>query len=177
MKVVLEGPYGGPAALDRFTDVLFIAGGSGITAVLPYIRSIFEVASESSRVPNVRLVWAAQQEAFVRDVLANDLNQVEASPVSATHLRQEFYITSTASSSRGTSVSGSNESDKSDSRFAWRRPEMAAVVNSFLESAAGPAAAFICGPATMADDARAAVIKYGKSSTKEVELFEEMYGW
>ncbi|OCT45916.1 hypothetical protein CLCR_00371 [Cladophialophora carrionii] len=84
MHVMLEGPYGShsPSRFNpsHFSSILLIAGGSGITATLPYLRSIMEVSQRDSGNGNgasvtkrVNLVWIAREQEFIRDVLRHEL--------------------------------------------------------------------------------------------------------
>ncbi|TQW00988.1 ferric-chelate reductase [Cordyceps javanica] len=181
LRVVLEGPYGTGASISGFSDILFVAGGSGITAILPYVRRIFEDQDHGcATVPRVRLVWVVRQVGFARDVLANDLRLVEASPDAATHLQIDIYV-----SARGGEDGSSEKSDSEktttracDARFIYRKPAVGEVVHEYAGAMeTNRAAVFVCGPARMADETRAAVRKEARSSAKDLELFEEMYGW
>ncbi|KAK1251546.1 hypothetical protein MKX07_007025 [Trichoderma sp. CBMAI-0711] len=173
VRVLLEGPYGTPARLDHFDDVLFIAGGSGITTVLPYLRMFFEDQKQSQTPPpNVRLIWVVRHEGFVRDVLANDLRAIEG----ASKLNMEFYITSESSAS---STPKTEEAGNSipDPRFKKMRPDIHTTVDDFVTQSQGKTAVFVCGPAEIADTTRQAVIKQTKKVHIDVELFEEMFVW
>ena len=169
VRVLLDGPYGAPANLCRFKNVLFVVGGSGITAVLPYIRSLFEDAQGPST-PNVQLKWVVREEGFARDVLANDLPATHASPMAPEKLQQTIYITAPSPV-----TSDSDSSRSGDTQFVYSRPDIRQLVDEAVTAASGKTAVFVCGPAKMADDARAAVrLRVGE---RDVELFEEMYGW
>lgn len=174
VRVLLEGPYGTPARLDHFDDVLFIAGGSGITTVLPYLRMFFEDQKQSQPPPpNVRLVWVVRHEGFVRDVLANDLRAIEG----AAKLNMEFYVTSEGSNSSTPKTEEAGDSIP-DPRFKKsRRPDIHATVDDFVTQSQGKTAVFVCGPAEIADTTRQAVIRQTKKAHIDVELFEEMFVW
>jgi predicted ferric reductase len=174
VKVFLEGPYGSPARLDHFDDILFIAGGSGITTVLPYLRMFFEDQS-SQTPPNVRLAWTVRDDGFVRDVLANDLRITEGSALAASKLNMEFYITSEAPGSTPTTKEAENTT--SDPRFKRMRPDIHSMVDNFVNQSQGRAAVFVCGPAEIADTTRQAVIRQTRKVHIDVELFEEMFVW
>lgn len=179
VRVFLEGPYGTPARLDHFDDILFIAGGSGITTVLPYLRMFFEdQASETP--PNVHLAWAVRDEGFIRDVLANDLRATERSAFAPSKLNMEFYITTGASgTSTPTPMPVSKEAGNatSDSRFKRIRPDIHTMVDNFVNQSQGRAAVFVCGPAEIADTTRQAVLRQTRKVHVDVELFEEMFVW
>ncbi|KAJ3487941.1 hypothetical protein NLG97_g6296 [Lecanicillium saksenae] len=180
MRVVLEGPYGAGANISGFNDILFLAGGSGITAILPYIRRIFEDADQKAPCPRVRLAWVVRQAGFARDVLANDLRLVEASPNAVAKLQIDIYVTSRSGEDSASEKSDSENTatSMSDSRFTFRKPAVSDIVGEYVRGMeTNRAAVFVCGPARMADETRAAVRREGRSSSKDVELFEEMYGW
>lgn len=174
-RVFLEGPYGTPARLDHFDDVLFIAGGSGITTVIPYLRMFFEDQQKSQTPPNIRLAWVVRDEGFVRDVLANDLRVTEGSALAASKLNMEFYITSESPSPTPKAEEAGN--GLSDPRFKKMRPDIHSMVDNFVTHSQGKTAVFVCGPAEIADTARQAVITQTRKVHIDVELFEEMFVW
>lgn len=58
-KVYLNGPYGRPSlAVEDYDHVLCIAGGVGITAILPFAESA--LAQGSSAAQHVKLVWSSR---------------------------------------------------------------------------------------------------------------------
>ncbi|UKZ76225.1 hypothetical protein TrVFT333_003922 [Trichoderma virens FT-333] len=175
VRVFLEGPYGTPARLDHFDEVLFIAGGSGITTVLPYLRMFFEDQKESQIPPKVRLVWVVRDEGFVRDVLANDLRVTEGSALAASRLNMEFYITSDSPSATPKTEEAGNSI--ADPRFKKSRPDIHSLVDNFVNESQGKTAVFVCGPAEIADTTRQAVIRQTRKVHIDVELFEEMFVW
>lgn len=179
-RVVLEGPYGSVANFAGCNEILFVAGGSGITAVIPYLRHIFEDADQGTPRPNVRLVWVMRQAGFARDVLANDLRLVEASQNATTKLQIEIYVSSGATEDNNTEKSDSENtaSSQPDSRFTYRKPVMGEVIREYVSATqSSKPAVFVCGPARMADEVRAAVRKEARSVASDVKLFEEVYGW
>lgn len=177
LGVILEGPYGSSVDISRFKNVLFVAGGSGITAILPYIRRIFEDREDGVDIPDTKLVWAVRHEGFARDVLANDLQATEASPAAEAKLSLQFFVSSGLDGSETASSTDTNGHYLPDTRFRHGRPNVVSMVQGFIHEAQSPMAVFVCGPGKMADDTRSAVIEHGKRSCKTVELFEEMYGW
>ncbi|BEJ13004.1 hypothetical protein CspHIS471_0301780 [Cutaneotrichosporon sp. HIS471] len=64
LPVLLEGPYGVSHNLNGFDRVLLVAGGSGITALLPYLGR-----------QRLSVVWMVQDAAQAEDVLVNELRQ------------------------------------------------------------------------------------------------------
>lgn len=180
LRVLLEGPYGTPAQLGKFDDILFVAGGSGITAILPYIRLIFERGEKDGRhVPNVKLVWTVRNEAFIRDVVSRDLEAVQNSPLAAARFRAKFHVTGDSSpdASAGETDDGGRQAPGAPPHIEAGRLDVDGEVDGFLRASEGLPAVFVCGPALVADTARAAVLRAAKTSSPNVEFFEEMYGW
>ncbi|OXB35641.1 ferric-chelate reductase [Cryptococcus neoformans] len=59
LRVLVEGPYGHTSPVYRFENVPFIAGGSGITAALPYLHDLVSRRSIGKCVTKkVTLVWS-----------------------------------------------------------------------------------------------------------------------
>ncbi|GMK57797.1 hypothetical protein CspeluHIS016_0406310 [Cutaneotrichosporon spelunceum] len=64
LPILLDGPYGVSHNLEGFDRVLLVAGGSGITALLPYLGR-----------HRVSVMWMVQDAAQAEDVLVNELRQ------------------------------------------------------------------------------------------------------
>lgn len=80
LHVLLEGPYGSHPlpnfTASRFSSILLVAGGVGITATLSYLQSAidsWQCDHGSNRRKQVSLVWISREEEFVKDVLRNEL--------------------------------------------------------------------------------------------------------
>ncbi len=77
--ILLEGPYGRAEPLWTFDEVLLIAGGSGIAALVPYVLEQIARASPSDGQPirtltrTVTLVWINRKEALIRRVVQQEL--------------------------------------------------------------------------------------------------------
>jgi ferredoxin-NADP reductase len=173
VRVFLEGPYGVPAKLETFSNILFIAGGSGITAILPYIRSIADRNKQSNvvAIPNARLIWIAKKEGFVRDVLTRGLRSTLSS--SPAHLQAEYYIPEDANT--GSGESGNSENDGGE--FQYGKPDFDALIRKALLETTDRLAVFVCGPPAMADSIRTLVTILSHQEGNRLELFEELFGW
>ncbi|KAL2020514.1 hypothetical protein VTK56DRAFT_8314 [Thermocarpiscus australiensis] len=182
LQVLLEGPYGTPAQLAGFNDILFLAGGSGITAVMPYIRTLLEGKDDLTNIPNITLAWTVRSEDLVRDVLANELRRAASSALAASRLRMQFFITGSRVESGSTTPTTPGlvtdiDTEFEDSRFKRSRLDVDSVVDGFIQAEGRRQAIFVCGPEKMVDTARAAVIRHAKNGSGDVEFFEELYGW
>jgi predicted ferric reductase len=69
LRVLLEGPYGVRHPVHKFDHVLLVAGGTGITAMLPYV---FELAALGHR--HVTVAWIVKDSEYANDVLARELS-------------------------------------------------------------------------------------------------------
>lgn len=90
-SLLLEGPYGPTHPIERYERILLIAGGSGISALVPYV---FELAkSESEDVTrHVTVVWMVQDAGPAEDVLVNELRQSAIGSA-----RVDVWVTATSS--------------------------------------------------------------------------------
>lgn len=59
------------------------------------------------------------------------------------------------------------------------RPNLATIIDTAVRElrAGGQCAVFVCGPASMADDARAAAHAAMKAGACRLEYFEDSFGW
>lgn len=79
LRVLLDGPYGAATPLSTVlagsTTALLVAGGTGISFVLPLLRALVEGTNEIHVVRHVKLVWAVRSAACVEWV-REDLERV-----------------------------------------------------------------------------------------------------
>lgn len=138
---LVEGPYGEASPLHAYDNVLFIAGGSGITAALPYVQDHLARITSSSpshqenqtdnktastRTSNITLIWATKQSPFIRDVVGRELR----SPLDGKDINAKFYATAR------------NESPSSITATTEKLLESAAhITHGSAESAAASAVA------------------------------------
>ncbi|KAG0648536.1 cytochrome b reductase [Hyphodiscus hymeniophilus] len=57
-KVELRGPHTEVELPVDVTDVLFLAGGTGIAPALQVAHTLLEARTQAGKIPNVRIVWA-----------------------------------------------------------------------------------------------------------------------
>lgn len=84
IRMVIEGPYGTSFDVSRYSSVLFIIGGSGITVALSYLQALRESIYQTKKVNHprlhsIRLVWAVHSAALFEDVYRHDLSQFHTS--------------------------------------------------------------------------------------------------
>lgn len=61
-SVMIEGPYGVHAPVERYQNILLVAGGVGITGVLPYVEYLVKLQESNEIAENVEIhfVWIIQ---------------------------------------------------------------------------------------------------------------------
>lgn len=178
----MEGPYGTTEPLHIYENVIFITGGTGISGAVSYLQDhIAKSASSSTRTNNISLIFAAKQLAMICDIATHELGPT----LSRSDVRTTFHVTSpqesaAADKENATSLPGSSSSEL---EVSYGRPDVKAVILSFVGeindagSAGGRIAVLVCGPPSMADEARAAVHQVLKNGKREVAYFEETFGW
>ncbi|RBR12829.1 hypothetical protein FVER53590_14005 [Fusarium verticillioides] len=180
--LILSGPYGESIARDLTPEVnvLCVAGGTGITYVLPVLLNIVRESVLETR--KVRLIWAVRKESDMQWV-QEELQAI--CKASKTHsIEVLIYITresepSTASENEREIPSGTklekedispvsmslNSDDITDiqgsssiTKTYNRQPELRRLVTSFVDNTIrGPTKVIASGPGSMVSDLRSAV--------------------
>jgi predicted ferric reductase len=171
ITILLEGPYGPTLDLSHFTDVLFLVGGSGITAAISHLTCLLR----SQRGTNVHLVWAVPNAGLVETVCENELAATMGNP----NFRMSVYET------RGGSPGGDGEKKSSDDTAAYAlfpgRPDLASAIRDARRDCLGHSLAVVsCGPPRLADACRRGVVEVledGEGKGTGVEFFNEAMAW
>lgn len=184
-KTLIEGPYGEQSPLDTYENIVFVVGGTGIAGALPYLlehvnrtaAANSETSKVSTRTRDITLVWSAKQSAMIRDLAARELQPV----MGREDIHIEFHATSRRESP-STVEGGKALETSSGLNISYGRPDVMGTVLGVIEevhaagSAGGKIAILTCGPAAMADEARAGVHQALKAGRRGVEYFEETFG-
>ncbi|WVQ80313.1 hypothetical protein IAT38_002418 [Cryptococcus sp. DSM 104549] len=94
-RVLVEGPYGHSCPVQRYDHALFIAGGSGITASLPYLHDLLERSKTGKAVTKrVTMVWVVKNNEYAEDVLAHELARMQG--VEGFEFSLHIYITASS---------------------------------------------------------------------------------
>ena len=111
VKVMVEGPYGGPGHMvfDSFTSLLLVGGGSGITFPLATAEEVIQaIKAGNSSVRFIELVWAVRERKAIVGLLPQFARLLEGvSRIPGVFLKISVYY-SRASSNQS---SGSNYSN------------------------------------------------------------------
>jgi len=166
-NVILQGPYGVDVTeeLTQDVNVLCVAGGTGITYVLPVLlRLVRSPVSTTGR--KIELVWAMKRKQDLEWV-APELEELRR--LGATHgLQIRTFVTADPddlSSKESGNEKGATESGDDVKNFRSQRPNVGLVVKDFVEDVSqGSVRVFGSGPPGMIRDLRAAVAKCNSGS-------------
>nr|POE47010.1 putative ferric reductase transmembrane component [Quercus suber] len=159
MPLLLEGPYGEVMDLRRFSNVLVVAGGSGITAAISQSQLVLPSGNTAMQV-----VWAAKSREIVDGVCEQEL----AASAAHANFTMDVYLTA-----------DSPANIKAESPYTVRsgRPDIYAAVVDARAKCRRDLAVVSCGPPAMADATRAAVVRALGEAGPLVEFFNETAGW
>jgi len=160
VSIFIEGPYGVPASLDRHERILLISGGSGITAILPYLKR-YGLSGQHF----VRCVCSVREHALLSDLMRGEL----APFMNHGNIRMNLHLTRAANEVEEEVFPG--------------RPDIANILEDEclqLESNnESSLAVVVCGPARLADDVRREVVRIigDRIDASRISLHEEAFGW
>jgi predicted ferric reductase len=174
LPILIEGPYGEKHTLYRHENVILIAGGSGITASVPYLHELLNgktgISSPQVKTKRIHIVFSARTKGFMLDVLAKELRSA------MTRLEVTMDLAITRMESSEDEVNG--DILKNDVNLSFKRLDIPAIIRSQAAEAVGETAVFVCGPAKMADQARRTVVDItGETKDNQVHYYEEVFGW
>ncbi|KAJ7040741.1 hypothetical protein C8F04DRAFT_1032152 [Mycena alexandri] len=182
IKVVLEGPYGGPgfAMFNSYSAAMFIVGGSGITFALSAVQELLQQDSKGeSRVRVIELVWVIQDAGSLVPLIPKFAAMIEQSV--NTHLTISVYYTK--------AVVGTMRIKGVHTRLTLTagRPRLINAVESIVSRAAGVEGSVrsglivgVCGPVGLGDDVSKAVGLVDPAKRDEIggiEIHDEAFGW
>ncbi|KAJ8472912.1 hypothetical protein ONZ51_g8200 [Trametes cubensis] len=184
-RVLLDGPYGGVEGnLKVYDRVLLLAGGSGITFVVPLLLDIVRnsVKDTTQVCHKVHLVWAVRTPGaltWFEDVLSTAAKQSSGN----LSVNISYHITGTSAT---ITDEASSMSEKSGLEQAvtkeYGRPVLRDIVREFCAEA-GSVGLAACGPQSFNFDVGNAVsecelaIARGSARCSEIYLHQESYSW
>lgn len=174
--ILLEGPYGHNFPLWRYESVLMIIGGTGIASAVPYIQDHIRRSagggeiSEKTKIRDIELVWTARQTAFLHDVASREL----CPALGRSDFQASFYATGESATLPPNDLAGLG------CQISTGRPHIQSLIMSRAcdTSAAGSTLVIlVCGPAGMADEARAATHLAMRQGHRSIKYVEESFAW
>ncbi|KAI0675049.1 ferric reductase NAD binding domain-containing protein [Trametes maxima] len=183
-RVLLDGPYGGVEGdLKAYDRVLLLAGGSGVTFVVPLLLDIVRGFAEGKAVcQKIHLVWAVRTSdalTWFEDVLSS---AIKAAPQGLS-VSISYYVTDLETVEDDTSSKSEKSalSEGAVTRFNGR-PALKDIVSSICDEE-GAVGIATCGPDSFTLDVGNAVydcelaILRDKARCSEVYLHHESYSW
>lgn len=162
VTVLLEGPYGNFLDLSSYSNILIVAGGSGITAAISHTHHVLQSESVS-----IQIIWVVPQKALVDDVSAHELAAVLEDP----RVNMEVYLTSEAI------VENDGLTSRAQYEVHLGRPDVLVAMEQARFRCAGNLAVVSCGTPPMSDACRRAVVEMLKQDGPEVGYFDETMTW
>ncbi|KAL6704881.1 hypothetical protein ACN47E_007564 [Coniothyrium glycines] len=165
IRVLIDGPYGHTIRLYKFSNVLFVVGGTGVAVPLSHLTRLL---AATSHVRRVKIVWAVREHAFVASVLRDFKGLLSDE-------RVDIEVHITREDEAKDDVLGE---DLKCVRIMTHRPDVREAIQDAARSAGQQSLAVVaCGPALMADQARETSVKMLGRGYGGVEYFEESFKW
>ncbi|GAB7354777.1 hypothetical protein MBLNU459_g5175t1 [Dothideomycetes sp. NU459] len=150
ISIVLTGPYPGGSSTTSTQNLLAIAGGTGVTSVLPAVLDALSCPTEVGSARAIDLVWIVR---YARDLawLAPELAELKTqlatrgSAAAAGQLRVRVFVTREATAPSGAAPSSSPMTPSRE--HAQEKSGKAPVVETTAAAAAAAAAAHLATPA------------------------------
>ncbi|KAJ5927782.1 hypothetical protein N7466_006738 [Penicillium verhagenii] len=174
--ILLEGPYGHHFPLWKYESVLMIVGGTGIASAVPYLQDHLrrsgqdwqEGSEEKTHIRDIELIWTTKQIPFIKHVTNKELKPLLARE----DFQASFYST-------GSSTIPPEDMSAIGYEITPGRPHLQSLIMSRAcdASSAGISLAVLaCGPAGMADEARAAAHLAMRQGYR-IKYLEESFTW
>ena len=162
LTVLLEGPYGNSLDLSRYSDILVIAGGSGITAAISHTHHVLQ-----SEAVSVHIVWAVPQKHLVDNIAAHELVTVLGHP----RVSMEVFLTGAAV------VEPDAMTPHAPYKVHLGRPDILGTMELARSKCSMNLAVVSCGTLAMSDACRRAVVDLLKHDGPETGYFDETMTW
>lgn len=172
--VLIEGPYGHGIALRHYDNVLLVAGGVGITAIMPYFAQL--TTSNTSKFQKVHIIWAVHELSSIKEIYQHLIR------LSSEQRNVSIYITGQSDTQDGAEAKIMDELDHEkgskavEAKMGSGRPKVREIIDETAQQP-GSLAVVACGPGGMIDDCRAACVANLSTKRATIEFFSEDFGW
>jgi len=192
MKMVVEGPYGGPGhtMYASYTSSFIVVGGSGITYGLSIVDELIRDNDKmQSRTRLIHLVWVVQDPSAVLpflSTLTSFLDHVAYLPTISLKLTIHYTRAVSPSFSQQLKAIGGFPRHV---KLEAGRPNLSEMLEAFVQktdtlsrgkTGLSGVMVGVCGPKALADDVRKAersISRQLRNSVGGVEVDEEVFGW
>ncbi|OAA60548.1 ferric reductase-like protein [Niveomyces insectorum RCEF 264] len=172
-KALFEGPYAGHHSLDSYGHVVLVAGATGITHQISYLRHLIEgYADGTVATRRITLVWIVRDyEAF--EWVRPWMDEILRLPHRPEILQIRLFVTRPKHPQHGRQ--GATLSSRTVQMFPGR-PNMSVLLKQEVAAQMGAMCVTVCGPGALADDVRSAVREVLDQGTV-VDFIEESFTW
>jgi len=165
--VLVQGPYGAIPRLDRYEEVIFVAGGTGATWTVPLMKEFIARAKcEEKSIVKGTFIWSVRSE----DCLSWFSNEL----IEAVYAGVDIRLFNTRQSKKNSEKTG--HTPKSRFTVYQGRPNLRLLLTDVLSKAkAASVAVVVCGPSEMVSDSRFAVSESLLETEVPIGLFIEEF--
>ncbi|OLL23560.1 Ferric reductase transmembrane component 5 [Neolecta irregularis DAH-3] len=165
--VLIQGPYGAIPRLDRYDEIIFVAGGAGATWTVPLMKEfIARSKCDEKGIVKGTFIWSVRSE----DCLSWFSNEL----IEAVYAGVDIRLFNTRQSKNGTGKTG--HTPKSRFTVYQGRPNIRLLLTDVLSKVKSTSVAVVvCGPSKMVNDSRFAVSESLLETAIPIGLFIEEF--
>lgn len=168
LTALVEGPYPSTSSLSSYGTLLLIAGGVGITHILPFLPALINGFADSTvATRRISLVWVIQSPEHL-EWIRPFMTSILSLPRRRDILRISLFVTRPRSTKE-------IKSPSETVRMFPGRPNVDTVVGRECEDAVGAMGVVCCGPGGLGDEVRSAVRR--RQGEGNLDFLEEGFGW
>lgn len=191
LPVLLDGPYGGvEAEFSQYDSVLLLAGGVGITFILPILQDLVHQVEHHCICKSVELIWSVRTAGKLdpRVVLEGQAETFTTDSIEWIRNELETILDAAPKGFFKLDIRVTREEVEKADEYDELKPVRGRIdVSDRIHTAAADCLSLgvaVCGPASLVLDARNAVasiesniVKGNAKGAKDVYLHSEEYSW
>ena len=171
-KGIIDGPYGCCSPVDRYDNILLIAGGIGISAILPYAQYL---TKQSRTYERIQLVWVVRS---IESLLWLNAEFLEVQRQD--NINIQIYVTLQADSivpKVGTMSGISDTCLDPQTQLSYHplKPNLSELVTCYVKEAKGSIGVLASGPGRMVDECRNVIGSLVLEIQDRIGYFEELF--
>ncbi|KAG9230484.1 putative ferric reductase transmembrane component 3 [Amylocarpus encephaloides] len=168
VKGAFEGPYGGHHSLDSYGHCVLVAGASGITHQIPYVRHLLKGYNDMTvATRKITLIWVIRDSEHLEWVRPW-MDQILGMPKRRDMLTIKLFVTRPNKAREIISPSATVQ-------MSPARPNLKLLMESECRSQKGAMCVTVCGPGGLADNVREVVRNVQDLGV--VDFIEESFTW
>jgi len=168
LRAGLEGPYAGHHSFDSYGHVVLIAGSTGITHQISYLKTLIEGYNNGTvATRRVTLIWISRTSDSL-EWLRSNFDQLLKMPNRRDVLRVQLFITRPKSPHQIQSPSRTLQ-------VFPGRPNLIRILEREAEEQQGAMAVSVCGPGSLQDETRNCVREIVQQTNTQISFVEESF--